>query len=234
MTVAAVITAAGLGARLGSGLPKALVSVAGRPLAAWALANIADVADVVVITAPVDYVEAMEDAVASVCLAHPTLDVSVIPGGETRPQSVRAGLDALWAFNGSPPSIVLIHDAARAFMPAESMRAAIDAVQAGSDGAVPVVHLVDTLVASPGEDGAMGVNVDRDTLRAVQTPQVFKAAVIKDAHDRGAADGRSDTDDATLAREYGYRVVATKGHPWGFKVTQAGDLALAEHIARLT
>ncbi len=65
--------------------------------------------------------------------------------------------------------------------------------------------------------------------RAVQTPQVFRATVLAAAHEAGA--GRAATDDATLVRELGLRVVATEGHPWGFKVTHAGDLALATFIA---
>ena len=69
----------------------------------------------------------------------------------------------------------------------------------------------------------------RGTVRAVQTPQVFRARVLIAAHE--ASVGREATDDAALVRELGYRVVATDGHPWGLKVTHAGDLALATFIA---
>jgi 2-C-methyl-D-erythritol 4-phosphate cytidylyltransferase len=127
---------------------------------------------------------------------------------------------------------VAIHDAARAFQPIATFRFALAAVEAGADGAVPVVPLVDTLVAAPEADGTLGAGVDRDSLRAVQTPQAFRWEAARDAHARAAADGFEATDDASLARHYGYRVVATEGHPWGFKVTTAGDLALAEHVAR--
>ncbi len=231
MTVAAVLTAAGVGSRLGAGQPKALVPVAGQALVAWALDRLAQVAPLVVITAPADRLDDFHEAVASVAMGRPALDLRIVAGGDTRQQSVEAGLAAI-ARSRDDITAVLIHDAARAFQPVVAMEAALGAVAAGADGAVPVVPLVDTLVAAPGDDGSLGPGIDRDSFRAAQTPQVFRWDVAIDAHARAAADGFEGTDDASLARKYGYRVVATEGHPWGFKVTTAGDLALAEHVAR--
>ncbi|SEJ38632.1 2-C-methyl-D-erythritol 4-phosphate cytidylyltransferase [Demequina mangrovi] len=225
MTVAAVVTAAGYGTRLGSDLPKALVAVAGEPLVAHAVRRIARVATRVVVTAPPTHLEDFARALAGVAAAG---EVRIVPGAGTRQESVNAGLAALGL--GSH-DIVLVHDAARAFQPVEAMRAVIDAIEAGADGAIPVVPVVDTLVTAPDPDGALGAPVDRTGFRIVQTPQGFRAAALLDAHARG---GSGATDDATLARELGYRVVATEGHEWGVKVTHAGDLALAEHIAALS
>jgi len=233
VTVAAVIAAAGLGTRLGASQPKALIDVAGQPLIAWALERLASVTNVVVIAAPADHLDEFDDAIAPVKAGRPLLDVTVVAGGTTRPESVFAGVAAIMGRAGSPPEIILVHDAARAFMPVEPMLAAIGAIEAGADGAVPVVPLVDTLIASPGEDGALGASVDRNSVRAAQTPQAFRAEALVEAHRRAAEEGFTDaTDDAGLVRRYGYRVVATEGHPWGFKVTVEGDLALAEHVAR--
>ncbi|MBN2176427.1 MAG: 2-C-methyl-D-erythritol 4-phosphate cytidylyltransferase [Demequinaceae bacterium] len=235
MTTAAVIAAAGLGTRLGSDLPKALVAVAGQPLVAWALDRIADVADRVVVTVPPGHESEFDQAVSLVRAGRPRLSVEIVAGGETRRESVAAGLRALLAHEGRQPSIILVHDAARAFMPVEAMQAAIGAIQAGADGAVPVVPLVDTLVASPEDDGSLGAIVDREAVKAAQTPQVFRTEALVDAHAKADEEGVDDaTDDAGLVRRYGYRVVATEGHPWGFKVTVEGDLALAEHVARLS
>ena len=231
MTVAAVLTAAGLGTRLGADVPKALVNVAGRPLVAWALDRLAASAAIVVITAPAGHADEFEAVLAAAQLAHPRTDITVVEGAGTRQESVAAGVKAL-AGRAVQPTVIAIHDAARAFMPAEAIDEAIAAVRAGADGAVPVVPVVDTLVAAPGADGALGDGIDRSALRAVQTPQVFAADVAVDVHRRAADDGFTGTDDATLARHYGYRVVATAGHSWGFKVTTPGDLALAEHVAR--
>jgi 2-C-methyl-D-erythritol 4-phosphate cytidylyltransferase len=164
----------------------------------------------------------------------PRLNVRVVAGGSSRRESVATGLKALMEHPGGP-SIILVHDAARAFMPVEPMRVAIGAIQAGADGAVPIVPMVDTLVASPDEDGTLGATVDRDMVHAAQTPQAFRADALIEAHRRASEDGVDDaTDDAGLVRRYGYRVVATEGHPWGFKVTVEGDLAFAEYVARLS
>ncbi|HEX7589685.1 MAG TPA: IspD/TarI family cytidylyltransferase [Demequinaceae bacterium] len=246
MTVAAVVTAAGLGTRLGTDLPKALVRVEGRTLVAWAVERIAEVCRDVVVTAPPAQLDAFGRAIAEAAIS-PDVAVAVIAGGETRQESVAAGVAELMS-HSPRPTIILVHDAARAFMPAEPMRVAIGAIEAGADGAVPIVPLVDTIVAVPGADGSLGLSVNRSLLRAAQTPQAFRASALSDAHLRGAAEpgvtepgvtepavtepGAEVTDDAGLVRRYGYRVVATEGHPWGFKVTVPGDLALADYIAK--
>lgn len=218
MTLAAVVTAAGYGTRLGSDLPKALVRVAGEPLVVHAVRAVADVVEAVVVTAPPTHVDRFVAALQG-------LDVRIVPGADSRQGSVAAGLAALEL---EPQDIVLIHDAARAFQPVAVMREAVQAVAQGADGAIPVVPVVDTLVTEPGPDGSLGEPVDRAGYRIVQTPQAFRAGAILDAHARGGTDA---SDDATLARALGYRVVATAGHEHGFKITHAADLALAEHIA---
>jgi 2-C-methyl-D-erythritol 4-phosphate cytidylyltransferase len=230
VTVAAVVTAAGLGTRLGTDLPKALVQVAGTPLVVWAVTRVAEVAPVIVVTVPPGRLAAFDEVLAD-ARASSGAEIVTVEGGATRQESVAAGVEALMA-RDAPASILLIHDAARAFMPADPMRFAIGAIEAGADGAVPIVPLVDTIVALPDEDGTLGLSVDREMLRAAQTPQAFRARALLDAHRRGADDGGEATDDAGLVRRYGYRVVATEGHPWGFKVTVPGDLVLAEHVAR--
>lgn len=236
MTVAAVVTAAGLGTRLGTDLPKALVRVEGRTLVAWAVERIAEVCRDVVVSAAPAHLDAFGQAIAEATIP-PGVAVAIIAGGETRQESVAAGVAELMS-HSPQPTIILVHDAARAFMPAEPMRVAIGAIEAGADGAVPIVPLVDTIVAVPAADGRLGLAVDRSSLRAAQTPQAFRASALSDAHLRGAAEpgaaepGAEVTDDAGLVRRYGYRVVATEGHPWGFKVTIPGDLALAEYVAK--
>lgn len=223
MTIAAVVTAAGYGTRLGSSLPKALVEVAGEPLVVHAVRRTARVATRIVVTAPPTHLDHFTHALARLAREG---DVSIVPGAVTRQESVAAGLAALAL---APDHIVLIHDAARAFQPVEVMRATVAAVLAGADGAIPVVAVDDTLVAAPGPHHALGAPVDRAGFRAVQTPQAFRAAVLAAAHARG---GTQATDDASLAQWLGYRVVAVEGDPLGFKVTHAGDLARAQHAAQ--
>jgi 2-C-methyl-D-erythritol 4-phosphate cytidylyltransferase len=221
VTIAAVVTAAGLGTRLGSNLPKGLVAVAGRPLVAHALDRVLPLVSVVVVTAPAGRLAEFVHVTGG--------RADVVAGGDSRQESVRAGLAALAERGIGPDDIVLVHDAARAFMPTAAMREALAAVEAGADAAIPVVPVVDTIVTAPAPDGTYGQAVDREQLRAVQTPQVFRAGVLGAAHE--AARGRAATDDATIVRELGHRVVATDGHPWGLKITHAGDLAFANFIA---
>ncbi len=221
MTTAAVVTAAGLGVRLGAQIPKGLVLVAGRPLVRWAVDGIAPLVDTVVVTAPAGHIDTMRSAVP---------DAIVVAGGDTRQSSVSAGLDALPAGT----DIVLIHDAARAFQPREAMARVLDAVRAGADGAVPTVPVTDTLTSLT--DGTttprpLGDVVDRSRVRAVQTPQVFTVDAIRAAH-ASAADGAA-TDDAQLARALGLTVVDVDGDPYGFKVTTPLDLMLAERLAMI-
>ncbi|WP_061961589.1 2-C-methyl-D-erythritol 4-phosphate cytidylyltransferase [Demequina flava] len=214
MTIAAVVTAAGSGTRLGASVPKALVPVQGRPLVAWAVETVSHIADTVIVTAPRTHVEAFREAVPSAL---------VVVGGGERQESVAAGLAAV----PDSTEIVLIHDAARAFQPAHVMTAAIQAIRDGADGAVPVVPVVDTLVQASA-DGTLGATANRDALRAVQTPQVFTLAVARAAHASGITGA---TDDAQLARAAGLRVVEVDGDERGFKVTRPLDLAVALHIA---
>ncbi len=221
MTRAAVVTAAGYGTRLGVDLPKALVPIAGEPLIVHALRRIGQLADRVVVTAPPTHLSQIAHAIAAVAPA-----AFVVAGADTRQGSVRAGLAAAKC---DSDDIILVHDAARAFMPVAAMADAVAAVEGGAAGAVPVIPVVDTIVNAPhGEYGAV---VARDDLRIVQTPQVFRVGPLVDAHTRATADGIDATDDAALLVRYGYRVVTTLGHPWGLKVTLAGDLALAAHLA---
>lgn len=227
MRIAAVVTAAGSGSRLGADVPKALVPLSGRALVAWAVLGIADACDEIVVTAPQSHLAEVTAALASLELSH--TPVRVIAGGAQRQQSVAAGLEALFDERAPTPDVVLVHDAARAFQAPSVIRSAIAAVIDGAAGAIPLVPVVDTLVSAPDEDGTLGETVDREGLRAVQTPQVFRSEILRAAHLAYAESAA--TDDAQLVRASGGRVVAVDGHESGFKVTVQADLPLAEYYA---
>jgi 2-C-methyl-D-erythritol 4-phosphate cytidylyltransferase len=208
--VAALVPAAGRGERLGAG-PKALVEVAGRPLLSWALAALEGEVEAVVVAVPPEHVQAAR-------AAHPT--VTVITGGATRQATVAALLDATtlpW---------VLVHDAARPFLDGATVRACLAAARRHRAASV-VTRVADTLI-----DAETGAAVDRERLRAVQTPQAFERALLARAHAEAAAEGVQATDDAALVRHLGVRVALVPGGAHLFKVTTAGDLALAEAFAR--
>jgi 2-C-methyl-D-erythritol 4-phosphate cytidylyltransferase len=147
----------------------------------------------------------------------------VVAGGSTRQESVARGLAAL----APDVDAVLVHDVARAFVPAALIGRVVEALQAGADAVVPTVAVADTL-RSLRPDG-LGPTVDRAGLVAVQTPQGFRRSVLEAAH-AAAADG-SATDDASLVEAAGVPVVAVPGAAEAFKVTVPLDLALAEVVA---
>lgn len=140
-----------------------------------------------------------------------------IAGGATRSDSVRAGLAAVPA----DATIVCVHDAARPLASKELFRRVIDAVGAGADAVVPGVSVADTVKRVDG--GVVVETLPRDRLVAVQTPQAFRADVLRAAH-RG---GGVDTDDAALVEALGVAVHVVAGEPANRKITLPDDLAWA-------
>jgi len=237
MSVVALVPAAGRGERLGGSVPKALVPVRGEPLLVHAVRGLhkAGCVDAVVVAAPpADVVSARE------ALARAGVDALVVPGGTSRTQSVRLALAAaaaaLETVDPAEPSIVLVHDAARAFTPAEVIRTVVAAVAAGAPAVIPVLAMADTVKLVD----AAGVVIDtpnRAGLRIVQTPQGFAvetlrrayAALAGDAEHPGAS--RTDpTDDAGLVERLGVPVGTVPGHPHAMKITTPFDLAVAEAV----
>jgi 2-C-methyl-D-erythritol 4-phosphate cytidylyltransferase/2-C-methyl-D-erythritol 2,4-cyclodiphosphate synthase len=145
-------------------------------------------------------------------------------GGATRQDSVRAGLEAL-ARHG--PAIVLVHDAARPFCSPALVSRAIAAAREGG-AAIPGLAVTDTIKSvDPG--GRITGTVDRNQLRAVQTPQAFRFAPLLEAHRRAAAAGRDDfSDDAALAEWAGCPVSVFEGEQSNMKLTTAEDFAQSE------
>jgi len=141
-----------------------------------------------------------------------------VAGGATRSASVRAGLAAV----PDEATIVCVHDAARPLASEALFAAAVAAVHAGADAAVPAVAVADTIKVVDGS-GSVVATPDRSTLVAVQTPQAFRAHVLRQAHESGA----DSTDDAVLVERLGGRVATVPGEPWNRKVTEPDDLEWA-------
>lgn len=145
----------------------------------------------------------------------PLADV-VVGGGVTRMESSRAGVGAV----PGRADVILVHDAARPLADADVFSRVIDAVRSGAAAAVPVVEIPDTIRQV---DGPV---VDRDRLRAVQTPQGFRSEVIREALD-GCAEV---TDDAGAAEDAGYEVRMVAGDPVNRKITTPADLLFARAV----
>ena len=120
-----------------------------------------------------------------------------------------------------------MHDAARPLVPGVLVDAVVAAVRGGADAVVPGLAMVDT-VKQVGADGAVVATVDRSALRAVQTPQGFRRAVLESAY--GGPDAGEATDDAGHVERQGGRVVVVPGAEEAFKVTRPLDLLLAEAV----
>ena len=142
-----------------------------------------------------------------------------VAGGVTRSESVRAGLAAVPA----DATIICVHDAARPLASPALFKAVIEAVRAGADGAVPAVPIADTIKVVDAA-GLVIDTPDRSTLVAVQTPQAFRADVLRRAH-TDAVDG---TDDAALVERLGAAVVTVPGESWNRKITAPEDLVWAQ------
>jgi 2-C-methyl-D-erythritol 4-phosphate cytidylyltransferase / 2-C-methyl-D-erythritol 2,4-cyclodiphosphate synthase len=217
MRIHAIIVAAGSGIRAGGDVPKQYRPVAGKPLLRHAVLGLIGhpaIAGVHVVINP--ECRALYDAaLAGMPLPPP------ITGGATRQDSVLSGLEALAA---DPPDVVLVHDAARAFVPGHVIDALVAAlVDPATDGACPALPQIDSL--RRGANGHFSGSVDRDGLWRVQTPQAFRYPALLAAH-RAAAPGA--TDEVAIALAAGLNVAITPGDEGAFKVTEPADFAKAE------
>lgn len=160
----------------------------------------------------------MSDGVVVVVPPDDVGEYGSVAGGETRSGSVRAGLAAV----PESATIVCVHDAARPFASTELYRAVIDAVAAGADAAVPGVAVTDT-IKQIDADGVVLATPERASLVAVQTPQAFRAEMLRAAH----ASGGDATDDAALVEAAGGTVVVVAGDVDNRKITVPADLMWA-------
>ena len=213
----AVLVAAGRGERLGEGRPKSFVALGELPLLAEPLRRLdgCDLVDAVVVVAPPGWEE------PAILLAEElgTSKVSAcVPGGETRTDSVRAGVGEV----PEEAAAILVHDAARPLLDESVIERVLGALGEGFDGAVPALPLADTVKRV---DGAVVVEtVDRSELVAVQTPQGFVAPVLRAALAASAGDPGASTDCASLVERHGGRVKVVAGDERLLKVTTRADL----------
>ena len=224
--LAVVVVAAGLGTRLGADKPKAFVTLAEKTLIEHALENIADVAalEQVIIAVPAGH-EAQTALIADSALAGKRVRFDVVVGGDTRQQSIENALGVI----DPDLEVVLVHDAARALAPTTLFNSVASEVRRSGLGVVPVMKIVDTVkrveTVQHVEDPIVLETVDRNSLRAAQTPQGF---IAKDLIAAYAAADKEHTDDAALAQAHGIQITSVTGDERAFKITIAEDLAAAE------
>lgn len=214
-----VVAAAGLGTRLGAGMPKALVRLDDRTLVQLACDRAEAAAGVasIVVVAPPTHLPHFRELLSE--------SVTVVAGGVDRTDSVAAGLAALPA----DVEVVLVHDAARALAPTALFDAVTAAVVGGVDAVVPGLPVTDTIKAVDVA-GHVTATPDRATLRAIQTPQGFRRMALEAAH----VDKTHTTDDAGLLERAGGKVVVIDGDVLALKITVPVDLDSARRLVNFT
>ena len=228
----AILLAGGRSSRM-DGIDKLWADLGGEPVLARSLRMLGALGSLtaLVVAAPPERHEAIRTLAASLGLP---ITLHCVPGGTRRRDSVAAalaGLDSASADGAGPPGLVLVHDAARPLATADLTRRVLTgAARVGA--AVPGVPVTDTIKrVETGENGTERVleSVDRTPLRAVQTPQAFALALLREAH--AAADPTWDaTDDAAMVDRLGRPVAVVAGDPRNLKVTTLGDLELVRAL----
>lgn len=227
-----IVVAAGSGSRLGADLPKAFLEVAGAPLLSHAMRHLGAInARLVVITVPADNPEHWRDFISELSLHG---EIEVVPGGDTRQDSVRLGLRSLVRrYEATPqlrPDVVLVHDAARPCTSLELWRSVRDSA-ARSGAAIPVLPAVDCLKRINAK-GQVEETLDRTTVAHAQTPQAFRFDWLWAAHQ--ASGGMPAADDAELVERLGHTVSTVPGERTNLKVTTAADLEIARSLLERT
>lgn len=238
---AVVIVAAGSGQRLGYGVPKARVPLAGQPMLHLAIRGVikAGVAAQICVAIPAEDPDLAQMCTAAAEEAQAAgILFTVVEGGAERSDSVAAALAAI----ADGATTVMIHDAARPLTPSGVFSRVAAALRDGAKAVIPALAVVDTIkTVAPATLPATGAGVEkvvgtppRQVLRAIQTPQGFELDTLRQAHAHAltlsAADLAAITDDAMLVEAIGEEVFVVQGSTHSLKITSPTDLLLAEAL----
>ena len=225
--ITALIVAAGQGVRMGGGLRKQYMSVGGRPILETTLKAFGACPQVThtVLVVPETELAFCRDTI--VRDAHLKRETVLVPGGDRRQDSVYNGLRSIEEKEGA---IVLIHDGVRPFVTASTIAACISGARRWG-ACIPALEVNDTL-KQIRSDGVVEATLPRERLFLVQTPQAFKLALIKAAHEKALGSAWEATDDAGLVERMGGEVHVIPGDVDNIKITTPDDLKRAEALWR--
>ncbi len=230
MQVFVIIPAAGLGTRMAPSTgakhaPKQFLELGGKPILVLTIRAFLQVEAIQQIFVAVrkNEIQRVEAQLREHCLE---ARISVVEGGDTRQESVR---NALKLLSAEDQDIVLVHDAVRPLIDSETIRRTIEQV-ARHNAAIVGVPAVDTIkqVERTADGAIITSTIPRERIVLAQTPQGFRCDLLRRAVETAEADGFVGTDEASLVERLGIEVAVVLGSPRNFKITQPGDLALAE------
>lgn len=210
---------------MGSTTAKAFLEIAGVPMAIYSLrtlARVPDLTSIILVVAPDQQSRANE----MVNRYRPwAIPIHLVSGGAERQDSVAAGLSLV----EETVDLVLVHDAARPFVPLSCITACIGA--AAADGAA-IVAMPARDTVKVVESGRIVRTLERGAIWLAQTPQGFRTPLLRDAYEQARQAGHTATDDATLVEWFGAPVHVVEGHPVNRKITTPDDLQWAEWHVR--
>lgn len=219
--ITAIIVAAGKGERMKNKINKPFLHLAGKPMLSWTLKSFVDssVDNILIVANPAE----IEDLSALIAEHAIEKVLGILPGGAKRQDSVSNGLD----FLPDQTEIVAVHDGARPLVTPEQINRLIADLK-DFDGVVPAIRPIDTIKVA--RETTVDETLDRQNLRAIQTPQIFKRKPLVESYAKAKGDGFYGTDDASLLERYGYSVKISEGSYDNIKITNPVDLELAEVI----
>lgn len=225
----ALIPAAGCGSRMGSKTKKQFLNLAGQPLLTRTVLFFDKnplIDEIIIVVPKDDIVYCKKEIVKSI---KPKKHIRIIPGGETRAQSVYKGLQEI---EGQEMDIVLVHDGARPLLTDKLIINLIDYLRKnhGEAGVIPVIPVTDTIKILEGS--LIKGTPDRSKLFAAQTPQCFYYKKLLDVFNKFKDNFSVFTDESSMLEHYGYRVQTIAGEENNIKITTPQDLAIAEFMIR--
>ncbi len=232
--IAAVLPAAGAGERFKhapTDAPKQFVGLDGRPIYLWSLTTLAahEKVDIIVVVVPQLSLDAVQSEIAQFLPSNHSEKVLVTAGGKTRQNSVHNGLDRLGGLS-TPPTYVMVHDAARPLLTTKLIDQVIDSVT--TNGACTVAMPVTDTIKKV-KDNVVGETLDRSELVQIQTPQAARFEWLLQAHRKAASENFGTTDDSTILEHSGHKVHIVTGSPYNVKITNPEDLSLCQSLATI-
>ncbi|MFT3949146.1 MAG: 2-C-methyl-D-erythritol 4-phosphate cytidylyltransferase [Agriterribacter sp.] len=214
----AVLVAGGNGTRMGSAVPKQFLVLAGKPVLLHGIEKFLNAfydIEIVLVTHP-SFIEQAKELIQPLAAAS---GISIIPGGETRFHSVKNGLNQV-----REEAVIFVHDAVRCMVSEALIHCCYEqALAKGS--AIPAVSITDSVRMLDGNTTKV---IDRNLLKAIQTPQTFRSEIILPAFEQEY--NNAFTDEATVVEAAGHEVFLIEGEKENIKITVPSDLIIAEHL----